>query len=75
MEDSSKSRQHGMSLLLHRRKITADAAKSGDPRRTAKGAPTLVTNRSISLHFAFEHHRFSTPTNMISAHLNGNFHY
>jgi len=24
MEDSSQSREHGMSLLLHRRKITAD---------------------------------------------------
>ena len=31
MEDSSQSSQHGTSLLLHRRKITADAAKSGDP--------------------------------------------
>ncbi len=37
MEDSRKSREHGMSLLLHRRKIATDAAKSGDPRRTAKG--------------------------------------
>src|SRR5713226_4138810 len=45
MEDSSKSREHGVSLLLHRRKITADAAKSGDPSRTAKGA------RNLLLHF------------------------
>src|SRR4249919_725950 len=45
MEDSSKSREHGMSLFLHRRKITADAAKSGGPRRTAKGA------RNLLLHF------------------------
>src|SRR5512135_584231 len=45
MEDSSKSRQHGVSLLVHRRKITADAAKSGGPRCTAKGA------RNLLLHF------------------------
>ena len=45
MEDSSKSRQHGMPLLVHSRKITADAAKSGDPSRTAKGA------RNLLLHF------------------------
>src|SRR5229473_5780105 len=45
MEDSSKSRQHGVSLLVHRRKITADAAKSGDPSRTPKGA------RNLLLHF------------------------
>src|SRR5258708_31819058 len=45
MEDSSKSRQHGVSLLVHRRKITADAAKSADPSRTAKGA------RNLLLHF------------------------
>src|SRR6266849_9677155 len=45
MEDSSQSREHGVSLLLHRRKITADAAKSGDPSRTAKGA------RNLLLHF------------------------
>ena len=45
MEDSSQSREHGMSLLVHRRKITADAAKSGDPSRTAKGA------RNLLLHF------------------------
>src|SRR5579864_3371058 len=44
MEDSSKSRQHGMSLLLHSRKITADVAKSGDPSRTAKGARNLLLN-------------------------------
>jgi hypothetical protein len=37
MEDSRKSREHGMSLLLHRRKIATDAAKSGDPSRTANG--------------------------------------
>src|SRR5260370_33565322 len=45
MEDSSKSKQHGVSLLVHRRKITANAAKSGDPSRTAKGA------RNLLLHF------------------------
>src|SRR5205823_438497 len=45
MEDSGQSRQHGASLLLHRRKITADAAKSGDSSRTAKGA------RNLLLHF------------------------
>jgi hypothetical protein len=44
MEDSRKSREHGMSLLVHRRKITADAAKSGDPRRTPKGARNLLLN-------------------------------
>jgi len=44
MEDSSQSREHGMSLLLHRRKITADAAKSGDPGRTPKGARNLLLN-------------------------------
>src|SRR2546422_9148514 len=45
MEDSSKSREHGVSLFLHRRKIPADAAKSGGPSRTAKGA------RNLLLHF------------------------
>src|SRR5579859_160443 len=45
MEDSSKSRQHGVALLVHRRKITADAAKSGDRCITAKGA------RNLLLHF------------------------
>src|SRR5713226_5851703 len=44
MEDSSQSRQHRMSLLLHSRKITADVAKSGDPSRTAKGASNLLLN-------------------------------
>src|SRR5215467_8518364 len=42
MEDSGQSREHGMSLLLHRRKITADAAKSGDASRTAKSAGNLL---------------------------------
>src|SRR5438876_3793219 len=45
MEDSRQSRKHGVSLLVHRRQITADAAKSGDPSRTAKGA------RNLLLHF------------------------
>src|SRR5438876_4420833 len=45
MEDSGQSREHGVSLLLHRRKITADAAKSRDPSGTAKGA------RNLLLHF------------------------
>src|SRR6266853_746168 len=44
MEDSSQSRQHRMSLLLHRRKITADAAKSSGSSRTAKGASNLLLN-------------------------------
>src|SRR6266699_927211 len=44
MEDSSKSREQGVSLLLHSRKITADAAKSGDPSRTPKGAGNLLLN-------------------------------
>src|SRR5258708_5814761 len=45
MEDSSKSREHGVSLLLYSGKITADTAKRGDPSRTAKGA------RNLLLHF------------------------
>src|SRR5438105_7744012 len=45
MEDSSQSRQYRMPLLLHRGKITADAAKSGDPSRTPKGT------RDLLLHF------------------------
>src|SRR6266567_3649015 len=44
MEDSSQSREHGMSLLLHRQKITTDTAKSGDPSRTPKGARNLLLN-------------------------------
>ncbi len=42
MEDSGESREHGVSLLLHRRKIAADAAKSRDPSGTAKGARNLL---------------------------------
>ncbi len=42
MEDSGKSREHGVSLLLHRRQIAADAAKSRGPSRTAKGASNLL---------------------------------
>src|SRR5256714_14805933 len=42
MEDSGQSREHGVSLLVHGRKITADAAKSGDPSGTAKGARNLL---------------------------------
>src|SRR5579863_2043491 len=45
MEDSGQSREHGMALLVHGRKITADATKSGRPGRTAKGA------RNLLLHF------------------------
>src|SRR5438270_7056502 len=45
MEDSRQSREHGVSLLVHRRKIAADAAKSRDPGRAAKGA------RNLLLHF------------------------
>src|SRR5437868_4841423 len=45
MENSRQSRQHGVSLLVHRRQITADAAKSRDPSRTPKGA------RNLLLHF------------------------
>src|SRR5205809_4317483 len=44
MEDSSQSREHGVSLLVQSRKITLDAAKSGDPSRTAKGARNLLLN-------------------------------
>src|SRR5450755_504166 len=44
MKDSSKRGQHGMTLLLHGRKITADMAKSGGPNRTAKGARNLLLN-------------------------------
>src|SRR5271157_3627776 len=44
MEDSRQSREHRVSLFLHRRKITADMAKSGDPSRTAKGARNLLLN-------------------------------
>src|SRR5260221_13120061 len=44
MEDSGQSRQHRMSLLLHGREITADAAKSGGSSRTAKGASNLLLN-------------------------------
>src|SRR5258708_11320673 len=44
MEDSSQSSQQGTSLVLHRREITADAAKSGDPSGTAKGARNLLLN-------------------------------
>src|SRR5579863_209940 len=44
MEDSRQSREHGMPLLVHRRKITADAAKSGDACRTAEGARNLLLN-------------------------------
>ena len=42
MEDSSQSREHGVSLLMHRRQIPADAAKSGDPRGTTKDAGNLL---------------------------------
>src|SRR6266487_350176 len=45
MEDSRQSREHGVSLLLHRGKITTDVAKSAGPRRTAKGP------RNLLLHF------------------------
>src|SRR5437764_13470714 len=44
MEDSSESKEHGMSWLVHRRKITANATKSGDPSRAAKGARNLLLN-------------------------------
>ena len=42
MEDSRQSREHGVSLLVHHREIAADAAKSGGPRRTAKGGSNLL---------------------------------
>ncbi len=58
MEDSRKSREHGVSLLLHRRKITADATKSGDPSRTAKGA------RNLLLHF----HPAKIPLGLVVRH-------
>jgi len=44
MEDSSQSREQRVSLLLHGRKIAADAAKSGDLDCTAKGARNLLLN-------------------------------
>ncbi len=42
MEDRCQSREHGVSLLLHCRQITANAAKRADPRRTAKGTSNLL---------------------------------
>jgi hypothetical protein len=42
MEDSEQSREHGIFLLLHRRKRTADMAKSGAPGHTAKGARNVL---------------------------------
>lgn len=45
MKDRGESREHGLALLLHRGKITADAAKRGSSRRTAKAA------RNLLLHF------------------------
>jgi hypothetical protein len=57
MEDSSQSSQHGMSLLLHRRKITADAIDVAQIARDIRqvqalpgDAPTMlisVTRQSI----------------------------
>jgi hypothetical protein len=44
MEHSGECRQQRMPLLLHGRKITADAAKSGGTSRTAKGASNLLLN-------------------------------
>src|SRR6266568_1852313 len=38
MEDSRQSRQHGMPLLLHGRRVAADAAKGCGTSRTATGA-------------------------------------
>ena len=38
MDDSSQSSQHWKSLLLHRRKITLNAAKSSCSGRTSKDA-------------------------------------
>ncbi len=45
MKHSTESSQHGMPLLLHGRKIAADAAKGRGASRTAKGA------RNLLLHF------------------------
>src|SRR6266487_2798846 len=42
MEHRDESRQHGMSLLLHGREITADAAKGGGTYRTAEGPRNLL---------------------------------
>ncbi len=42
MEDSSQSRQHRMSLLLHGRKVAADTIESGGPSRTAKRSGNLL---------------------------------
>src|SRR6266496_4022168 len=44
MKDSGKSREHGLTLLVHGRKITADATKGSNPRLTAKGASNLLLN-------------------------------
>src|SRR5919199_1651411 len=45
MEDSRKSSQHGVALLVHGGKITTDATKGGGTSGTAKGA------RDLLLHF------------------------
>src|SRR5215813_3875822 len=45
VENSDKRGQHGMTLLVHGRKITADAAKGRGATGTAKGA------RNLLLHF------------------------
>src|SRR5579859_5700593 len=42
LKDRSQSREHAMALLVHRREITANAAKGGGSRRTAKGARNLL---------------------------------
>src|SRR5438045_2991365 len=53
MKNGNKRGQHGMTLLLHGRKIATDAAKSGGPRSTAKGA------RNLLLHFSHPQIPFS----------------
>src|SRR5437660_1997790 len=42
MENSDQRGENGMALLVHGRKITADAAKSRGARGTAKGASNLL---------------------------------
>ena len=42
MKHSGKGREHGVTLLVHRGKITANTAKSSNPSRTPKGTCNLL---------------------------------
>lgn len=44
MEDSRKSREYGISVLIYRRKRAADAAQSGDPSCATNDASNRVLN-------------------------------